>query len=49
MIGSLLRLIRSSAVPAVLDRSEQITPASLEEVEAGIAAQSARAAGPRTP
>lgn len=49
MIGSLLRLIRSVAVQAVLDGGERIARASLEEVETDVVAESARVAGPRTP
>jgi hypothetical protein len=43
MIGSLLRLVRSAAVQAVLDGSERITRASLEQIEIDVAAETARA------
>jgi Bacterial TniB protein len=49
MIGSLLRLIRSAAIQAVLDGSERITRASLEQIEIDVATETARAAGPRPP
>jgi len=37
MIGSLLRLIRSAAIQAVLDGSEAITKATLESIPVDIA------------
>jgi len=40
MIGSLLWLIRSAAINAVLDSAEQITKKSLDAVEADITSQS---------
>lgn len=48
MIGSLLRLIRSAAIQAVLDGTEQITRASLEAIDVDIAAETT-ARGPGTP
>lgn len=45
MIGSLLRLIRSAALQAVLDGTEQVTRASLDAIDLDIAAE---AAAPRT-
>lgn len=45
MIGSLLRLIRSAAVQAVIDGSERITRACLEDIDIDVAAESARAGG----
>lgn len=47
MIGSLLRLVRSAAIDAVLDGSERVTKASLEGIEIDVAAEGARA-GNRT-
>jgi hypothetical protein len=41
MIGSLLRLIRSAALQAVLDGTEQVTRASLEAIDLDIAAEAA--------
>jgi hypothetical protein len=40
MIGSLLWLIRSAAINAVLDGTEKITRNSLDAVEADITSQS---------
>jgi hypothetical protein len=48
MIGSLLRLIRSAAVQAVLDGTEKITRATLDSIGIDIAAQAASEAIPRT-
>lgn len=45
MIGSLLRLIRSAAIQAVLDGTEQITRATLDSIDVDIAAE---ATGHRT-
>lgn len=45
MIGSLLRLIRSAAIQAVIDGRERITRASLEEIEVDVAAETARSSG----
>jgi hypothetical protein len=45
MIGSLLRIIRSAAVQAVLDGTERITRKALEAIDVDIAA----AAGDRKP
>ncbi|MGH3739600.1 MAG: ATP/GTP-binding protein, partial [Micromonosporaceae bacterium] len=42
MIGSLLWLIRSAAINAVLDGTEKITKQSLDAVEADIASQAPR-------
>jgi hypothetical protein len=42
MIGSLLWLIRSAAIDAVLDGTEKITRKSLDTVEADITSQSQR-------
>ena len=42
MIGSLLWLIRSAAVNAVLDGTEKITKKALDAVEADITSQSPR-------
>ncbi|HET9877606.1 MAG TPA: hypothetical protein VFQ37_17910 [Mycobacterium sp.] len=42
MIGSLLRLIRSAAVQAVLDGTERITKTALDAVELDIAADTGR-------
>jgi hypothetical protein len=42
MIGSLLWLIRSAAINAVLNGTEQITKKSLDAVEADITSQSPR-------
>ena len=42
MIGSLLWLIRSAAISAVLDGTEKITRKSLDAVEADITSQSPR-------
>jgi hypothetical protein len=42
MIGSLLWLIRSAAVTAVIDGTEKITRKSLDEVEADLASQAPR-------
>jgi hypothetical protein len=42
MIGSLLRLIRSAAVQAVIDGSERITRAALDDIDIDIAAENAR-------
>jgi hypothetical protein len=43
MIGSLLRLIRSAAIQAVIDGSERITRATLDNIEIDVAAENARA------
>ncbi|QTJ71144.1 hypothetical protein HYG77_37480 (plasmid) [Rhodococcus sp. ZPP] len=40
MIGSLLWLIRSAAINAVLDGTEKITKKSLDAVDADIASES---------
>ena len=42
MIGSLLRLIRSAAIQAILDGSEHITRQPLESIDVDIAAETAR-------
>jgi hypothetical protein len=42
MIGSLLWLIRSAAISAVLDGTEKITRKSLDAVEADITSRSPR-------
>ena len=42
MIGSLLWLIRSAAISAVLDGTEKITKKALDNVEADITSQSPR-------
>ncbi|MDG4755793.1 ATP-binding protein [Micromonospora sp. WMMD718] len=42
MIGSLLRLIRSAAIQAVIDTTEAITRASLDAIEVDIAAETNR-------
>ncbi|GAA2046733.1 ATP-binding protein [Catenulispora yoronensis] len=47
MIGSLLRLIRSAAVQAVLDGTERITRRHLDAIEIDIAAQAATERKPR--
>jgi hypothetical protein len=39
MIGSLLRLVRSGAIQAVLDGTEQITRATLDSIDVDIAAE----------
>lgn len=39
MIGSLLRLVRSAAIQAVLDSTEQITRATLDSIDVDIAAE----------
>jgi hypothetical protein len=39
MIGSLLRLVRSAAIQAVLDGTEQITRATLDSIDLDIAAE----------
>ncbi len=41
-IGSLLRLIRSAAIQAILDGSERITTQMLESIDVDVAAESAR-------
>ena len=41
-IGTLLRLIRSAAIQAILDGSERITTKTLESIEVDIAAETAR-------
>jgi len=41
-IGSLLRLIRSAAIQAILDGSERITAQTLESIDVDIAAETAR-------
>jgi hypothetical protein len=46
MIGSLLWLIRSAAIQAIIDGTEQVTRQSLDSVEADIAAQATRPATP---
>jgi len=43
MIGSLLRLVRSAAIEAVIDGSERITRARLEDIEIDVDAEGARA------
>lgn len=48
MIGSLLRLIRSAALQAVLDGSERITRALLDDIEIDVAAEATRHARPTT-
>ncbi len=45
MIGSLLRLIRSAAVQAVIDGTERISRADLEDIDIDVAAESTRAGG----
>jgi hypothetical protein len=45
MIGSLLWLVRSAAVNAVLDGTEKITRKALDAVEADIASQAPAPAG----
>jgi hypothetical protein len=45
MIGSLLRLIRSAAVQAVIDGSERLTRAYLDDIDIDVAAESTRAGG----
>ena len=47
MIGSLLSLIRSAAILAIVDGSEQITRRPLEAIQADIASQSTRPARER--
>lgn len=47
MIGSLLRLIRSAAIQAVLDGSEHVTRRVLDNIEIDAAAHSATAPGTR--
>lgn len=42
MIGSLLRLVRSAAIQAVLDSSERLTRASLDTIGVDIAAETGR-------
>ena len=42
MIGSLLRLIRSAAINAVLDGTEKITRKALDNLDADITSQSPR-------
>ena len=42
MIGSLLRLIRSAAIQAVIEGSERITRTTLDDIEIDVAAESAR-------
>ena len=42
MIGSLLRLVRSAAVQAVLDGTETITKATLESIPVDIASSGDR-------
>ena len=42
MIGSLLRLIRSAAIQAVVDGTEAITRDSLDTIEVDIAAENNR-------
>lgn len=44
MIGSLLWLIRSAAIAAVIDGTEKITRKSLDTVEADLASQAPRPA-----
>jgi len=44
----LLRLIRSAAIQAILDRSERITTQTLESIELDIAAETARRKKPRS-
>jgi hypothetical protein len=46
MIGSLLRLVRSAAVQAVIDGTERITRASLDSIDVDVAAESARPKAP---
>ena len=41
-IGTLLRLIRSAAIQAILDGSERITTQTLESINVDIAAETAR-------
>ena len=41
-IGSLLRLIRSAAIQAILDGSERITTQMLESIDLDVAAETAR-------
>jgi hypothetical protein len=42
MIGSLLRLVRSAAIQAVIDGTERITRSSLDSIDIDVAAESAR-------
>jgi hypothetical protein len=49
MIGSLLRLIRSAAVQAILDGTEQITRKTLESIDVDIAADTSSGKGTRIP
>lgn len=44
MIGSLLRLIRSAAIQAILDGNERITKTTLEAIDVDLAAESTRTA-----
>jgi len=48
MIGSLLRLVRSAAIEAVIDGTERITRARLEDIEIDVAAETARTGGRST-
>jgi hypothetical protein len=49
MIGSLLRLIRSAAIQAVLDGSERITRATLDSIDVDIATEAtSRTTAPRS-
>ena len=49
MIGSLLRLIRSAAVQAILDGTERITRATLGAIDIDIAAGNGSREGGRAP
>lgn len=49
MIGSLLRLIRSAAVQAILDGTEHITRKTLESIDVDIAADTSSRKGSRIP
>jgi hypothetical protein len=46
MIGSLLRLVRSAAVQAVIDGTERITRAGLDSIDIDVAAETARPKAP---
>jgi hypothetical protein len=46
MIGSLLRLVRSAAVQAVIDETERITRTGLDSIDVDVAAETARPKAP---
>jgi hypothetical protein len=48
MIGSLLRLVRSAAIEAVIDGTERITRARLDDIDIDVAAEAARTGGRST-